>query len=81
MSEEQHPRKVGDIPPDRQTEDNPSGVDPDEGNEPNPERQGPDEGSSIDDDVDDQTKARATSERIVPSVLCRAPAKTYWRAS
>jgi hypothetical protein len=42
MSEET-PREVGEIPPERRTEDKPEGADPDTG-DVNPERQGPDPG-------------------------------------
>ena len=38
------PREVGDIPPDRQTEENPSGADPDT-EQTSPEHQEPDRGS------------------------------------
>ena len=37
---EQTPREVGDVPPERQPEENPQGADPDTGST-NPERQGP----------------------------------------
>jgi hypothetical protein len=43
---EREPREVGDIPPDRKTEQNPPGVDPEEDSESNPEREGPDEEDS-----------------------------------
>src|SRR5215207_4584846 len=51
---EQQPRKIGDIPPDRKTEQNPSGVDPEEDNESNPEREGPDEEGSGDSGHDER---------------------------
>jgi hypothetical protein len=38
---EEAPRDIGDIPPDRRTEEKPEGADPDAENT-NPERQGPD---------------------------------------
>jgi hypothetical protein len=41
---EENPRDIGDIPPDRRTEDNPQGADPD-AEDTNPERQGPDPGA------------------------------------
>ena len=37
---EKNPRDVGDVPPDRQVEENPQGADPD-AEDTNPERQGP----------------------------------------
>jgi len=41
MTNEETPREVGDVPPDRRTEENPQGADPD-AEDTNPERQGPD---------------------------------------
>jgi hypothetical protein len=41
MTNEETPREVGDVPPDRQSDENPEGAEPDV-EDTNPERQGPD---------------------------------------
>ena len=56
---EENPRDIGDVPPDRQAEENPQGADPDT-EATNPERQGPDPDSAPSDAPEPDEAQRQT---------------------